>query len=86
MKESRSHPSYKKTSPTPNYLTFSLSGRQGEEAGADSVHAEIADYLECDGEEQNAMAGCRQSASLSFKAVADRIFFAVRALVSTRAR
>ncbi len=48
-----------------------MSGKESEEVGIDGLHAEAADPLEYDGEEQDAVAGGRQSAHLTFKTVAD---------------
>ena len=46
------------------------SGREGEEAGGDSVHPKAAHDSQCDGEKQNAVAGDRHSARLIVKTVA----------------
>ena len=54
-------------------LSAFVSGGESEEAGIDGLHAEAADHLECDGEEQDAVAGGRQSARLIFETVADSI-------------
>jgi len=49
-------------------------GREGEEAGVDRLHAETVDHLERDGEKPDAVAGCRHSASLIFRTVAVPFF------------
>jgi hypothetical protein len=49
----------------------SLSGREGEEAGVDRVHAETAHDSQCDAEERDVMASGGKSAGLIFKTVAD---------------
>ena len=41
-------------------VSATLLGGWNEEADVDRVHVETADHLECNGEEQDAVAGCRQ--------------------------
>ena len=55
-------------------LSALVSGREGEEAGVDGVHAKAAHHLERHGQKPDAVAGNRRSARLIFKTVADPIF------------
>ena len=55
-------------------LSALVSGREGEEAGVDGVHAKAAHHLERHGQKPDAVAGNRRSARLIFKTVADPEF------------